>query len=330
MSERDEFGFCPRCGALTQNGVCQSCGYGKRFGTGAAKEERQGQAFSEPVGKRKKSSGKKILIGICIGLVVLFILVIVLFLVASMHMSLERSRMEVTPGYGNYDGYFGYGNPYGDDWNYDDSYDNYYVPHENDDYYEEITDATSTDFSYGVVWRSASMRPDDPDDSHSYDCVYPVLVGEEAEPYAAMNQKIEEMVCEYENVYRDYDSGVTSYGYVTYMDEDKISVVVQHQLNDGRTTTPIIRAITFHVDTGEVMRHEEMAEINEELVWQFRSRNTYQNGNIEFVDDLSDEELRKYLEDEEDSIMFYTPVGLEAGFNYDAGWVTVTLKNSSV
>lgn len=330
MSERDEFGFCPKCGALTQNGVCQSCGYGRRFGAGAAQETRQEYTDPEPVRKKRRSSGKKILIGICIVIGVLFILAVILFLAASMHMSLERSRMEITPGYGNYDGYFGYGNPYSDDWNYDDSYDSYYVPHENDDYYEEITDATSTACSYGVVWRSASMRPDDPDDSRSYDCVYPVLIGEEAEPYASMNKEIEEMVCEYENTYRDYNSGVTSYGYVTYMDEEKISVVVQHRLNDNGMTTPVIRALTFHVDTGQVMRHEEMVKIDEDLVWQFRSRNTYQNGNVEFVDELSDDELREYLEDEKDSIMFYTPVGLEAGFNYDTGWVTVTLKNSSV
>ena len=28
MSEKRDFDFCPRCGALMQNGVCQSCGRG--------------------------------------------------------------------------------------------------------------------------------------------------------------------------------------------------------------------------------------------------------------------------------------------------------------
>jgi len=32
----------------------------------------------------------------------------------------------------------------------------------------------------------------------------------------------------------------------------------------------------------------------------------------------------------EEAVMFYTPVGLEAGFNYDEGWVTVTLKEQTL
>ena len=27
MSDSRDYGFCPRCGALMQNGVCRSCGY---------------------------------------------------------------------------------------------------------------------------------------------------------------------------------------------------------------------------------------------------------------------------------------------------------------
>ena len=30
MSEKRDFDFCPRCGALMQNGMCQSCGYGNQ------------------------------------------------------------------------------------------------------------------------------------------------------------------------------------------------------------------------------------------------------------------------------------------------------------
>ena len=84
------------------------------------------------------------------------------------------------------------------------------------------------------------------------------------------------------------------------------------------------------MDNGEVISHEEMAHVDEELAWQFRSRNSHQNGTVEFVDELSDEKLMEYLKDEEDSVMFYTPVGLEVGFNYDGGWVTVTLKTGTL
>ena len=30
MSDNSNFNFCPHCGALMQNGVCQSCGRGAR------------------------------------------------------------------------------------------------------------------------------------------------------------------------------------------------------------------------------------------------------------------------------------------------------------
>ncbi len=48
------------------------------------------------------------------------------------------------------------------------------------------------------------------------------------------------------------------------------------------------------------------------------------------MEGLSDEELINCLKDEKDSVMFYTPVGLEIGFNYDGGWVTVTLKTDTL
>ena len=157
-----------------------------------------------------------------------------------------------------------------------------------------------------------------------------VIAAKTAEGLRVMNQKIRDMVCKYKDAYRDYASGISSSGYVTYMDEEKISVVVRHSFYEKKTTIPRVEAITFRVDNGEVISHEEMAHVDEELAWQFRSRNSHQNGTVEFVDELSDEKLMEYLKDEEDSVMFYTPVGLEVGFNYDGGWVTVTLKTGTL
>ena len=105
-------------------------------------------------------------------------------------------------------------------------------------------------------------------------------------------------------------------------------VVVQHSLYDQGTTIPEVRAITFRMDTGEVMPPEEMTTVDEELVRQFRARDSYQNGSVDFVENASDEELLQCLSDPDTRVMFYTPVGLEIGFNYDGGWVTVTIKDT--
>ncbi|MDE7320109.1 MAG: hypothetical protein K2N46_10310 [Lachnospiraceae bacterium] len=357
MGGQDGYGFCPRCGAVMQEGVCRSCGYSTRrdadwqgssaWQTGSGWQEPfHGQAQTggqepslRPVKKQKKPGRGRVVAFTCAGIGILFLIAIIVFMVISIRRVFDEVQKNTMPGYG-YDsgnGYFGYGNPYDDSLpdgygDYDDS-NGYYKPDEKDDYYEEITDATSQDLDYKVIWESVSMRPDDSDDSCTYDGVYPVLrdeEGQEEEKFSSMNQKIRDMVCKYKDKYRDYASGISSSGYVTYMDEEKISVVVRHSFYEKKTTIPRVEAITLRVDTGEVISHEEMAQVDEELAWQFRSRNSHQNGTVEFVDELSDEKLMEYLKDEEDSVMFYTPVGLEVGFNYDGGWVTVTLKTDTL
>lgn len=330
MEERNEFGFCPKCGAVMQNGVCQSCGYGRRM-------ENWQQPRVEEVSRRGNgtSAKGKVVAGVFIVIGILFLIAIVIFMYFSIQTAFRKVADKTPDYYGNGDGYFGYGNPYGnspyDDYggNYDDNY-GYYEPDKNDEYYEEITDATSQDLDYHVIWKSTSMRPDDSDDTCTYDCVYPVLTGEDEAKFTSMSDAIRDLICKYQDTYKEHESGVSSSGYVTYMDEEKISVVVKHSFYEKKSTIPRVEAVTLDVRTGEVIAHEDLVDIDEELVWQFRSRNTSQNGTVEFVDELSDEELEEYLKDEENSVMFYTPVGLEIGFNYDGGWVTVTLKTDTL
>lgn len=325
MEERREFGFCPKCGALMQDGVCQSCGYGSR---GAAfRRDMAGHSASDnrtetPAQKKKMSSGVKIIIGIVAVILVLVILLAALFAYLAADTGAGwQGRPDTGFRYPDYnDGYY-------DDY---DSYGGYYVPDKKDEYYEEITDATVQNLSYQVLWQSTSVYPDDAGTSVGYTCICPVLTGEDKEKLNAVNERIQEMVCEYQDSYLDYDNGVESYGYVTYMDEEICSIVVEHSLRENYNTVPYVRALTFHMDTGEVMEHSEMTTVDETLIRRFRSMDSYQNGTVDFVSDSSDEELQAYLEDEKDSVMFYTPVGLEVGFNYDGGWVTVTIKDQAL
>lgn len=281
----------------------------------------------------RKTPGKpkhwRIAVWIGIGFGVCFVLLILVSLIFSMWSVVRRAELQTVPGYG-YDfgdnGYFGYEIPY-DDSQDGDIYADYYVPSPDDPYYRELTDATDRTLSYQVLWQSVAVRPDDPESTYKYDCSYPVVTGGKKEQFSSINEEIRRIACEYEDDYQEYDEGILSYGYVTYMDEDKLSVVIRHSLsNDGRTKS-IVRAVTFDMDTGKLIPREDMVDTEEYLAYQFRSRNEFQNGEVPFVEELSDEELLKYLLDEESSIMFYTPVGLEIGFNYEDGWVTVTLKN---
>ena len=330
MDEQKEFSFCPKCGAVMQNGVCQSCGYGSW-----TKSTVSGDVV---IHSKPKSGPNKhgVLVGVGVTVGIAFLVVFIIFTVLCVVSFFQRIQVRNMPGYGNDtydDGYFGYGDPYDffDDYydNYDDDYEEY-VPDKSDDYYEEITDATSLGLSYGILWQSVSLHPADTEDTCAYDCFYPILKGEDKEKFASMNQKIEVAACKYKASYEEYAMGASSYGYVTYMDEEKISLAFKHSLYEKNSTHPRVEAITFRLDTGEVISHDEMKPVDLELVWQFRARNTYQNGTVDFVDDLSDEELEAYLKSDADSVMFYTPVGLEIGFNYDEGWVTVTLKDEGL
>ena len=68
---------------------------------------------------------------------------------------------------------------------------------------------------------------------------------------------------------------------------------------------------------------------------RFRAQDQTQNGSVDFVTNSTDEELLKLLSDPQESAYFYSPVGLEVGFNYESeeygkGWVSVTLKERAL
>ena len=356
MSDDRNYGFCPRCGALMQNGVCRSCGYTDHSSSGGSSggaangsyggengqqqyQPRppyvqsgpytqsgpypQGTPYVQAVERKKSRKGLIIALSV-IGAVILLtglILSIVFFFRA-----LGRIPDAADSQY--HDGYNDYYDDYGD---YDSGY---YVPSEDDPYYREITDSTSTALSYEISWIVDSITPDDTENYCTYYSTYPILESGETD-YSTVNSRIETAALEYKESYKDYPGGCSTLGYVTYMDETMISVVFQHSLYEGNGTRPRISAVTFDLETGQEMRPEQMTEINEELVMRFRAQNTVQNGAVDFVDNASDEELLALLSDPDAGVYFYSPVGLEVGFNYESdeyggGWVSVTLKDQTL
>ena len=99
---------------------------------------------------------------------------------------------------------------------------------------------------------------------------------EDGRSYDAINAAIKRAAEQYKDSYRSYPDGVTSSGYVTYMDEEKISVVFQHRLSEENGTLPRMTAVNFRIETGEQLAPSEMAEIDEELVMRFRAQDQTQ------------------------------------------------------
>lgn len=221
---------------------------------------------------------------------------------------------------------------------YEDYYDDYgdYEPDEEDSYYKEIVDCLDEDLSYTIDWLTESRYASEDDDHMGYYVSYPQLRDKEDEKdYAGINKAIERSARQYCKSYSSYSDGITITSYVTYMDEEKISVVFQHRLSEEESTLPKLTALNFRIQTGEQIAPAEMTDIDEELVMRFRAQDQTQNGGVDMVANSSDEELLAYLSDPEKAVYFYSPVGLEAGFNYEseeygAGWVSVTLKERAL
>lgn len=223
-----------------------------------------------------------------------------------------------------YDDYYG---GYDDDYDYDYGY---YEPDESDPYYQEIVDCTRTDLNYSLQWVVESLDPDDSEDDCTYYTTYPLLEMEDAGQLSQINDTIRERALAYRDSYKECESGISTFGYVTLMDEDKISVVFKHNFYKKNVTEVLLDACTFSIETGEMIAPEEMVEIDLDLAMRFQSQDKLQNDGVDAVQDRSAEELVEILTDPEKAVFFYTPVGLEAGFNYETGWVTVTLKEQAL
>ena len=212
-----------------------------------------------------------------------------------------------------------------------------YVPSADDDYYVTLANAVRDDLSYSIEWEEYDLT----DDETGATAVgrYPQLVGGNIPQLEELNDLIETEATYFSTLYDYYrswqgenvDYNVESTGYVTYMDEEKISIVLEESyVMDGQSSISLY-SINIDLISGEVLNNGNMIEYSQQLVDEFRSQNDYQNGQVTAVENMDDEQLLDFLSDENTNIVFYTPVGLEIGFNYttsdSTGWVTATIKN---
>lgn len=348
MSEKRDFDFCPRCGALMQNGVCQSCGRGAQRAPQTS-DTYQGQNLTPPpVGMQggpgpgmpggvsggpgtnptyiyarpAKTKNHTAVIVIVVTLIVFLFLGILFALIFSFAGSTRDNMRSGRSDRDYYDDDFG---------GYDDDYDyGYYEPDEDDPYYREIVDCTRTDLDYAIQWAVESMDPDDSDDECTYYTTYPQLEMEDAPWLDAVNEAIRQTAVTYRSTYKEYDGGISTFGYVTLMDEEKISIVFKHNFYKKNVTEVRLEACTFRIETGGLVAPEEMTEIDLDLAMRFQSQDKIQNEGVDYVQDHTAEELLADLQNPDSAVFFYTPVGLEVGINYPEGWVTVTMKEQAL
>ncbi len=221
------------------------------------------------------------------------------------------------------DDYFDYGY---DDYDYDD-YD-----YDNDQYYT-LHDDIREDLSYSVEFDYFEYEPDD--DDVAIVVSYPIIRGENVPNLEHLNDVIQEEVDlfkdYYEEEYIEYMEDEDSYftalssGYVTYMDEEKLSIVFSEYIYSDFYDSAYLYCINIDMENGVILENENILSIDDAFSVEFRKQSDIQNGEIVYVTGMTDQEITE-LFNSPDVIVFYTPKGMEIGFNYEEGWVTVTYE----
>lgn len=209
------------------------------------------------------------------------------------------------------------------------------IPPENTDYYE-LHNAIREDLSYQVDFESYA-------DMFGTDNVllyidYPVVSGKAEEDMDGVNRVIQKEVEELKeyvsSVSEEIDKEIVfsfeTESYITYMDEDILSIAyVEYGYLGDEFYESYIVSVNIDMKSKMALTNSQILEINDQFTVDFRNRSEEQNGEVSYLYDFTDQEITELLNDDESLIIFYTPLGMEVGFNYyyGYGWVTVTYKD---
>lgn len=124
---------------------------------------------------------------------------------------------------------------------------------------------------------------------------------------------------------------VNNLSYVTYMDENLVSIVYDLEYSSYMNEERKLCCFTIDVQTGMILSNVDMFDINEAFVNDVIKKSNKQNGDISYLNETSIDELMNEFQNSDSIIAFYTPCGMEVGLNYRAynsyGWFTTTLTD---
>ena len=119
--------------------------------------------------------------------------------------------------------------------------------------------------------------------------------------------------------------------YVPYNDEDTISVIYMDDVMLAGHTDVHLTAVNINLITGTILENEKIVNLPENFGTEFRERSEKQNGGSAGTDQFSDSQILSMLQSDDHMIVFYTPIGLEIGYEYagqaGSGWITISLRD---
>ncbi len=334
MEEKNpKYDFCQKCGALTIDGICQSCSY-----------------------KSKKNAGKKrVIVGIVIALAAaIFVLLIGVALYAGRFVVNEvrdqlgiqseepldrglipdfsqKNKSSVSDGKDPF-----LADDYVSMWGSD--HQNYERESFQGEYYESLCDSVDYDVSYGINREYYEYISEE--GNVTFKVAYIQLEGN-IPNLDALNAKIKSTTCYYIDSYfesyqpeEEYQGYIEYFAdsYIPYNDESKLSIVLDESWSVDGDSGFTLYGINIDLNSGMVLENDSIITISDQFVSDFRKKSDLQNGTgISGLEGITDQELSTYLTDDASSIVFYTPLGLEVGYNYMVsdyyGWVTVSFED---
>lgn len=364
MNPNVQYSFCPYCGALMNQGQCLSCGY--VMSVQPVQQPIQPEQFvqsvqyEQPVINPNKNidsytmpqfqqSAKKTNTGLVVGIIigcVLFLFAVICVVVFGVFQMLKYNKtqdllknqadIEEFDHQYDEDGY-DYSYKYDEDRDWDED-DNELIDIDGDgvgeleyesgleglnaDYYPIITDYIRHDLSYSVHFSEYY------DADGRLECYYPVVSGDNI-MFSYLNDAFYTVAKEAEEITDMYECQANSVAYVTYMDEDLLSVVFidVYSFDDGTNYEDILcynidmknwDVLDFQLkDTSDVF----IEDLEERCLEQSTSDADYLFGEYTY------DEIREMLASEEYMVAFYTPLGMEIGISYDGYWCCSTYKD---
>lgn len=301
--------------------------------------------------KKKWSTGK--IVGVILGIIAAVIVLWVAFVISLVQLIafLDKIGNDSRTAYESSDGYYEEDDhkedidqdddaPYdkGNDRAADKDDDAFFYDYSSDEEYYDFSNDIKEDLDYQIEIKNYQRDDFIPVGEKSYiniSFAYPVITGEvpnvdgiNRAMYEEINI-IEAHVASAAEFLSDGDIyDFTGTCYVTYMSDEILSVayVEYGYLNDTFLESYVV-SLNFDMQTGMILDNTNLLNINDDFSVDFRERCEKQNGEIEEMYYMSDQEITAYLTEKDYLIIFYTPLGMEIGFNYYDGWVTVTYKD---
>ncbi len=200
------------------------------------------------------------------------------------------------------------------------------------EYYGEIRDAVRTDLPYSIRWENYEYEGNS--DTVMIAIDYPVIEGD-IPNIELLNDVIADEIDYFEEYYAEYSKymlpeeifAVYSEGYVTYMDEEVMSVVFSENIYTDYWVDCGLYCVNIDMENGVILENGSILDVDDEFAIDFRTRCRMQNGDVGALEYLTDQEVAYYLTDGTTGIMFFTPLGMEIGLNCGEDYLTVTYKD---